>query len=213
MTIPRWQNSQGGIPTVITLVAGLMLGWGLTTPRVNPLHAGGVDRGDESARRHEEILAAIGQLTDEVGTSGQNIVTSGPAYINYNKGSQIQVAQDAVYVLDYRAGKLMAMMPTLKQTGAGTKIIDTFGETDLVSDFKIDIESGRKPHFLMTTGSISTNSSQAFGDGWAPLFVIETTTRQMAAYKVEQKMIGVNNNLRLSLLEVKPLPTKMQVAR
>lgn len=189
MTIPRWQNSQGGIPTAITLVAGLVLGWALTSPRATPLHAGGGDRWDES------------------------IVTSGPAYIQYNEGSKIQVAQDAIYFLDYRAGKLMGMVPSMKQTAAGSTIIENFGERDLVSDFKIDLDGGPKPHFLMTTGSISNNSRQVYGDGWAPLFVIETTTRQMAAYKVEQKTIGTNNQVRLNLIEVKPFPSRVAAAR
>ena len=184
MTIPRWQNSQGTIATLITLVVGLVLGWGVSAPKANQLLAGGGDRYDES------------------------IVASGAAYVQYNEGSKIQVAQDAVYFLDYRAGKLLATIPTLRQTSLGSSIIENFGERDLVTDFKIDVETGPRPHFLMTTGSISNNSRQAFGDGWAPLFIFETTTRQVAAYRAEQKTIGTANLVKLTLLEVKPFSAK-----
>lgn len=189
MTVPRWQDSRGGIPTLITLVVGLVLGWGFSTPRPSPLLAGGGDRYDES------------------------ILTSGPAYIQYNESAKIQVSQDSVYFLDYRAGKLIATMPSLRQTSAGSTIIENFGERDLVADFKIDLDTSPRPHFLMTTGSISNNSRQAFGDGWAPLFVFETTTRQVAAYKTEQKTIGTTNQIRLILLEVKPFTSKPTVAK
>jgi len=189
MTNPIPRNSQGRVPTVITLVAGLILGWALTAPRSTLLRAGGGDRLDES------------------------VLTTGPAYTQYNEGSKIQVAHDTIYFLDYRAGKLTGMVPSLKQTPSGTKIFDSYGERDLVADFKIDLDTGAKPHFLMTTGQISSGSRQVFGDGWAALYILETTTRQIAAYKVEQKTIGTSNQVRLELLEIKPFSAKLSAAR
>lgn len=176
MTIAR----RPGLPHVVTLAVGLALGWGLSGARPLPLRAGGGDRFDES------------------------ILTAGPTTIQYNEGSKVQVAQDGLYYLDYRTGKLIATVPTFRKTIGAARMIETFAERDLVADFKIDLESGPRPHFLMTTGSMATGSSNAYGEGGAPLFVFESTTRQVAVYRLQQNSIGTVTRVSLELQEVHP---------
>jgi hypothetical protein len=177
MTILR--RPHHGLPHVATLLAGLALGWFLTTGRAPSLLAHGGDRWEES------------------------ILTAGPTFIQYNEGTKIQVTQDAVYYLDYRAGKLHATIPSMKQFVGGSKILGTFVERDLASDFKLELDRGPRPHFLMTTGSMAASSGNTYGDGWAPLFVVETTTRQIGVYKIQSQIIGAAQQARFDLLELK----------
>jgi hypothetical protein len=162
-----------------TFLLGLALGWAAGGTRPPALFAHGGDRWDES------------------------VLTTGPTFIKYNEGSKIQVAQDAIYYLDYRAGKLIGTVPSLQQLIGGSKVIGGFVERDLVSDFKIDIDRGPRPHFLMTTGSMGSGGGSTYSDGWAPLFVFETTTRQVAAYKIQQQMVGASQQVRFDLIEIK----------
>jgi hypothetical protein len=176
MTIAR----RPGIPHALTLAIGLALGWGVAGARTGVLQAHGGDRYDES------------------------ILTAGPTFIRYNEASKVQVAQDGLYFLDYRSGKLLATIPTFRQSVGPARVLGSFAERDLVADFKIDVEAGVRPHFLMTTGSMSTGSSNAYGDGGAPLFVFESTTRKVAVYRLEQQSIGAVSRARLDLLEIQP---------
>ncbi len=176
MTTPRRPN----LPQVITLAIGLVLGWGFASSRTPSLSAHGGDRWDES------------------------ILTAGPTFIRYNEATKVQVAQDAIYYLDYRSGKLIGAVPSIRQSVGASTVIEGFGERDLVADFKLDLDTGPRPHFLMTTGSMSTGSSTTYGDGWAPLFVLETTTRQIAVYKIHQQTVGTTLQVRLELLELRP---------
>jgi hypothetical protein len=176
MTIARGSS----VPHVITLVVGLVLGWGLAGSRAPALLAHGGDRWEES------------------------VLATGPTFVRYNEGSKTQVAQDAVYFLDYRSGKLIGTIPSMRQSVGASRVLDGFAERDLAGDFHLDLEGGPRPHFLMTTGSMSQGSSSSYGDGWAPLFVFETTTRQVAVYKIQQQMIGTVSQTRLDLLEIRP---------
>ena len=183
MTTPRATRLSLGITPTMFLVGGLVMGWALASPRWQPLRASSEGR----AGGDEPLLA------------------TGPAFLTYNEGAKTQVAQDAVYYLDYRAGKLLATIPQVKPSGSGGKLIDAFAERDLVADFKLDNTPGPQPHFLMTTGSISTGSNNRYGDGWAALYVVETTTRQIAAYKVDQTQVGARSKLKFEILDVRPL--------
>ncbi len=180
MTTPRSFFRSSQVSHAVTLTAGLALGLllaaGVRTPT---LRASGGDRSDDS------------------------ILTSGPTFIRYNESTKIQVAQDAIYYLDYRSGKLHATIPTIRQSVGSTSVLGAFGERDLVADFKIDLDTGPRPHFLMTTGSVPTGSASTYGDGWAPLFVFESTTRQVAAYKVQQQVVGNSTTVRLDLVELR----------
>jgi hypothetical protein len=169
------------VPHALTLAAGLILGWALAAGRPQALRAHGGDRFDDS------------------------VLASGPVYVRYNKGTLVQVAQDALYYLDYRAGKLYGTVPSVRQTvgGSNSKLIEGFAERDLVTDFHLDAESGARPHFLMTTGSMA-NGGGGYVEGWAPLFVFESTTRQVAVYKIQPQSLGTASVPRLDLVELRP---------
>lgn len=179
-------RARSRISGVILLVLGIFLGWVLATMRPVPIRASGGDH------------------------SGESIVTTGPIMIRYDEGNKIQIPLEALYILDYEAGRLFGTVPSLRQTVKSSNYIGGIAERDLVADFKIDLDNGRKPHFLMTTGSLGT-----YGGGWSPLYVYENSTNQIAMYRIHEQTIGMRVNTRLELLEVKslaragePLPRK-----
>lgn len=178
MTAPRSRRLPG---FAATLLLGLGVGWLAAGARPPALKAfsGGADR------------------------FGDYAVTTTAIAMDYDESTKVQVPQEAVFFLDYRAGRLVATIPALKQTPTGTTVIDGFAERDLAADFKI--EPGPGYHFVMTSGSCG-----AKGGRWTPLFVFETTTRQVAAYRVESQTVGKFARPRFDLLEVKsfaPAPT------
>jgi hypothetical protein len=164
------------LPSSLVLVLGVALGWGLSASRTPLVRAGGADR------------------------SGESIVTTGPVMVRYDEGLKVPLPQDALYYLDYQGGRLLATVPTYKQTTGSSKLVDTFAERDLVADFKIDLENGPKPRFLMTTGSLGP-----YSDGWAPLFVFESTTNRLAIYRVQQQTVGTNSRPRFDLMELRSI--------
>lgn len=184
-----FRNRIRPVSHTLTLAAGLAAGWVLAGGRSAPIQAHGGDRFDES------------------------ILATGPTFIKYNEGSKIQVAQDAIYYLDYRAGKLIGSVPAMTQLVGGQKVLGSFIERDLVADFNLDLDRGARPHFLMTTGSMATGSGNTYGDGWAPLYVFESTTRQVAAYKIIQQQIGTSQQAKLDLLEIKSFTSATRLAR
>src|SRR5215469_5611079 len=116
---------------VFLLALGIVIGWGIASLRPHSLHAQGGDR------------------------SGESIVTSGPIMVRYNDGLKVPMPQDALYYLDYRRGRLVATVPSYQPTGgAAAKYLGGFVERDLVADFKLDLDAGQRPHFLMTTGAL-----------------------------------------------------------
>ena len=68
------------------------------------------------------------------------------------RGSQRHRPARAVYFLDYKGGRLLATVPSYHQTTTTTQLIERFAERDLVADFKLDLDTGPRPRFLMTTG-------------------------------------------------------------
>jgi hypothetical protein len=158
------------------LVVGLLLGWGLANIRPAPIQAGGGDR------------------------SGDSIVATGPVLIRYDEGSKVQIPLEAIYLLDYKAGRLLGTIPSLHGTVGSSHYLGAFAERDLVADFKVDLENGPRPHFLMTTGALGTYSA-----GWAPLYVFETTTSQLVIYRIVQQTIGTMASTRLELVEKRSL--------
>jgi hypothetical protein len=167
------------IPRAGVLMIGLVIGWALDhLPR--PASVVRADGGDRS---------------------GESILASGPVMVGYNNGTKVQLPLDALYYLDYKAGRLLATIPSFKATIGAAKLLDTFGERDLVADFKINLDTGPRPQFLMTTGSLGT-----YSDGWAPLYVFETTSGQVAVYKVEQQTVGSRTTPKFQLMEIRALP-------
>jgi hypothetical protein len=177
--------SRPRIPSVLTLVVGLLVGWGLATIRPTPLRAGGGDR------------------------SGESIVATGPVMIRYDEGNKIQVPLEALYLLDYKGGRLMGTIPSLHQTVGSSHYLGAFAERDLVADFKLDLDNGPRPHFLMTTGALGIH-----GAGWSPLYVFETTSNQLAVYRIHQQSVGTASKARFELIELRSLaPPGAQPAR
>ena len=164
------------IPGIMLVVLGIFLGWALAMFRPAPLRASGGDH------------------------SGESIVATGPIMIRYDEGSKVQVPLEALYILDYEAGRLFGTVPALRQSVRSSSYLGGIAERDLVADFKIDLENGRKPHFLMTTGSLGT-----YGGGWSPLYVYENSTNQIALYRIHEQTVGMKVNTRLELLEIKSL--------
>jgi len=159
----------------ITLAIGLAVGWIVATIRPSYL------------------------LADRGGVGGEDIITSGPIAIEYNPGLKIQVAHDAVYYLDYKGGRILAMVPSPRQSMGGTHMFDSFAERDLVADFKLPPGSAT-PHFLMTTGTLG-----AMNGGWAPLYVFESSSKQVATYRVLPLTVGGSSKPRFDLLELRSM--------
>ena len=90
--------SRPRIPNVALLTLGLLLGWGLANIRPGQIRAGGGDR------------------------SGDSIVVTGPVLIRYDEGSKVQIPLEAIYLLDYRAGRLLGTVPSLQGTVGGSRL-------------------------------------------------------------------------------------------
>lgn len=161
---------------ILLLLAGVGLGLVLAGDRSPRILAGGSDR------------------------SGESILTTGVISIQYDEGGKVQAPQEALYYLDYKAGKLLATIPTYRQSVNSTTYLEPFAERDLVADFQIDLDNGPRPRFLMTTGQLGT-----LGNGWAPLFVFETTTERVGVYRVQRRSIGTRNQMQFELLELRPI--------
>ncbi len=131
--------------------------------------------------------------------SGEVLVATGPVLLRWDEGLKTAVPTDALYVLDYKGGRLMATVPTFQQSTNSTHVIEPFSERDLVADFKLDLDTGPRPRFLMVTGSLGVNSA-----GWAPLYVFETNTSQIGVYRMQiQQTIGLPKRPRFDLVELR----------
>jgi hypothetical protein len=162
-------------PGALLLVLGICLGWVFANFRPERLSASAGDR------------------------SGESIATTGPVLVRYDEAAKGPVALDALYFLDYKGGRLLATVPSYRQTASSTRVLESFSERDLIADFKLDLEGGPHPRFLMTTGSIGPDNA-----GWAPLYVFETTTSQLAVYRMlMQTTIGTAARPRFELLELR----------
>jgi hypothetical protein len=162
------------ISTAAVLLTGLIGGWCLSLVRPVRLHAGG-DR------------------------QGESILATGPVLVRYDEATKSPIALDALYILDYKAGRLLASLPTYRQSTSSTTIVESFVERDLVADFKLDLDTGARPRFMMTTGSLGPYTA-----GWAPLYVAETTTNQMAIYRIHlQETSGKSSRPKFELVQLK----------
>jgi hypothetical protein len=144
------------IPIVLALGVGVVVGWISSAIRATPMHASAVDR------------------------AGECIVATGPVLMQYDDSTKAPIALEALYFLDYKGGRLLATVPTYRMAGAKMELIDGFAERDLAADFKLDLDGGSRPRFLMTTGTMGRYSA-----GWAPLYVFETTTSQVGVYRMQ----------------------------
>lgn len=163
------------VSPAVGLAVGLVLGWTLASMRPAAVHA------DRSVPGGEDQLA------------------SGPVMIQHDRGNDIQVEHDAVYYLDYKGGRLMASVPSLTKTGSNSRMLETFVERDLVADFHLT-PGTPDPHFLMTTGTLG-----ALNGAWAPLYVFETSSKQVAVYRLTPQQVGTVPMPKFELLELKSL--------
>jgi hypothetical protein len=163
------------VSTAVVLLVGVVVGWSLSLFRPRPLNAGSGDR------------------------LGESIITTGPVLVRYDKATESSLPLDAVYILDYKGGRLVASLPTYRQSAAGTTVLESFVERDLAADFKLDLDTGPPPHFMMTTGSLGQ-----FMAGWAPLYVVETNSKQMGVYRIQlQQTTGKSSRPKFELLQIK----------
>ena len=109
--------------------------------------------------------------------------------VRYDEGNKVQVPLEALYYLDYKGGRLMGTIPSLHQTVGSSHYIGAFADRDLVADFKLDLDNGPRPRFLMTTGALGI-----YGAGWSPLYVFETTSNQLAVYRIHQQSVGTSSS-------------------
>lgn len=120
--------------------------------------------------------------------------------VRLDAATTVALPQDAIYYLDYERGSLLASVPQQRSTVEGTSILGDFAARDLVADFRPP--AGTTPRFLMTVGSLGDQT------GWAPLYVFEAETRQVATYKVVPGGVTVERTLppRFELVEIRRLP-------
>ncbi len=129
-----------------------------------------------------------------VDRSSNCIVATGPVLVEYDEGTRSSIPLEALYFLDYRGARLLATVPSYKGRGTKTQILDRFAERDLAADF--GLEGDARPRFLMTTGSLGR-----YNAGWAPLYVFETTTGQVAVYRMKVGDYGKSNAAQFELVE------------
>ena len=48
--------------------------------------------------------------------SGESIVATGPVLVRYDEAAKAPIPLEAVYFLDYKGGRLLATVPTFRQT-------------------------------------------------------------------------------------------------
>jgi hypothetical protein len=132
-----------------TLICGVAVGWFFNSKQ--PVFAGSVDR-------YEDFIMATGPVNQSF--SG-----------NTNNGNNqfLNADLDGVWVLDYKAGKLLASTIN-RQTG---KMIQ-FGEVDLVKEFEIAPRAN--VHFMMSTGVVVK--------GQSVLYLLETSTGKLGVYSM-----------------------------
>jgi hypothetical protein len=137
-------------------------------------------------------------FADGVDRAGETIVATGPILVRFDEATKAPIPLEALYILDYKNGRLRASLPTYRQSTQGTTIIESFVERDLAADFKIDLDRGAPPHFLMTTGSLGPYTA-----GWAPLYVVETTSRQIGVFRLHiQQTTGKSARPKFELLQL-----------
>ncbi len=144
------------IPIVLAMGAGVVLGWIGSVSRTTPLRASAGDR------------------------AGECIVATGPVLMQYDDATKAPIALERCISSTTRAAAYSPSLPTYRMAGTKMELIDSFAERDLAADFKLDLDAGARPRFLMTTGSLGRYSA-----GWAPLYVFETTTSQVAVYRMQ----------------------------
>ncbi len=150
---------------------GIGLGWALSGGRPPSLLAGGGDRWDAP------------------------VALTAPIATEASQAMKIQLSEDAIYYLNYTQGTLLAAVPMLRQTPGASQMLSEFAVRDLIADFQLP--KGITPHFVMTAGSLGVSSNETY----APLYVFETQTGQLAVYRVKPQATATSTQPAFVLLE------------
>ena len=119
---------------------------------------------------------------------------------------KIGITNDAVCYLNYPRATLLAAIPMLTQTAGKSQVLSDFAERDLLRDFPIP--PGTAAHFTMVTGKLGARS-----EGWAPLYVFESTTGQFAAYRIVSLVRPGSSAPQIQLVEKRTDPRFAGVRR
>jgi len=125
------------------------------------------------------LLGGVGAAVD-IGSSRPALASSNDRFEDYILCTgpvtvTPLVQTDGVWLLDYRAGKLLG---TVIDRNVG-KIVN-WAEVDLVQEFNIPPK--QNVHFMMTTGTIT--------QGQAALYIAETTTGRFGVYTMGPRPDG-----------------------
>src|SRR5437868_4475300 len=126
------------------------------------------------AVHHDHLHQNEQQIQDQLFAGGNDrfedyVMCTGAVAINP------RAPTDGLWVLDYRAGKLLGTVIDRTQGK-----IQGFAEVNLVNDFQIPPK--QNVHFMMTTGSIA--------QGQSALYVVETTTGKFGVYSLGSDPTG-----------------------
>jgi hypothetical protein len=97
------------------------------------------------------------------------VLCTGPVSLSH------RVPSDGIWLLDYRAGKLLGTIVDRRQG----RVLG-WAEVDLVNEFAIPPR--QNVHFLMTTGTVA--------EGQAALYLAETTTGKFGVYTMGPRLDG-----------------------
>jgi hypothetical protein len=137
---------------------------------------------------------ASGLLSHGGDRRGESVVLTGPVASEIHPVHKSPFPTDAVYYLNYSTGRLFAAVPAARQTAGATQVLTEFADRDLVEDFRLAPDS--RPHFLMTIGAMGVTN-----EGWAPLYVFETTTGRVCIYRVVPQFTARSSKPTIALLE------------
>lgn len=127
--------------------------------------------------------------------SGESITATGSVMVQLDN-QRNPTPLDAVYHLDYEGARLLGAIPSIRQSASSLNLIDGFAERDLLADFHLALNS--RPRFQMTTGSLGASAQ-----GMAVLYVFETSTRQVAIYRLTPQATSTSSLPRFELVQLK----------
>lgn len=128
---------------------------------------------------------------------GEPISVVGPLIIQQGNDG-VQAPLDVVYWLDDdRSARLHAAIPSVRRTAGEAQVLSGVGERDLAADFQL--KPGTTPRFLLNCVSLGAGMQ-----GASALLVIETTTKQVAAYSPSPRSFaGTNAAAEINLTQIK----------
>ena len=129
---------------------------------------------------------------------GEMIMATGPVMVRYDHATKApfrstpSISSTTKAVACWRLCQPSANRPAPRRSS-------NHSQSDLAADFKLDVDRGPRPHFLMTTGSLGPYTA-----GWAPLYVIETASNQIGVYRLHlQATTGQAGRPKFELLQMK----------